>query len=214
MLLIDTTYWKRHFGVMLFKDAQSGENLLKYLVKTETNALYLKGISHLTQQGYHILAVVCDGRRYLIQALSQYPVQLCQYHQIRTIQRYLPKRAKHPSAQDLRLIATMLPEINETQLREFLAQWLDKYQDYYEERTVDPETGKSHYTHQRLRSVFKSLNNNLPYLFTYQKYPDLKIPNTSNLIEAQFGHLKRMLGNHRGMSIAQKLKMIDEILGV
>lgn len=56
--------------------------------------------------------------------------------------------------------------------------------------------------------------NNLPYLFTYQKYPDLGIPNTSNLIEGQFGHLKRLLGNHRGMNFTQKLKMIDEILGV
>lgn len=55
---------------MLFKDARSGDNLLKYIVKSETNALYLKGIYQLSQQGYEILAVVCDGRRYLIRALK------------------------------------------------------------------------------------------------------------------------------------------------
>lgn len=213
-MLIDTTYWKRDVGVILFKDARSGDNLLKYIVKSETNALYLKGIYQLSQQGYEILAVVCDGRRYLIRALKKYPVQLCQYHQIKIIQRYLPKKSKHPAAKALRLIAAMLTEITEVQLRDFLAQWMDEWRDYYEERTINPETGKSHYTHRRLRSALRSLMTNLPYLFTYQKHPDLAIPNTSNLIESQFGHLKRMLGNHRGMSMSQKMKMIDEILGV
>jgi hypothetical protein len=36
---MDTTYWGSNFGVMLFKDAISKENLLKYYVKYETNAL-------------------------------------------------------------------------------------------------------------------------------------------------------------------------------
>jgi hypothetical protein len=44
VVLMDTTYWGRNFGVMLFKDAWSKENLLKYYVKHETNALYVRGI--------------------------------------------------------------------------------------------------------------------------------------------------------------------------
>ena len=126
ILLIDTTYWKRHFGLMLFKDSISGDNLLKYLVPRETNTLYLKGIAELEQQGYRLFAVVCDGRRYLVQKLSQYPVQLCQYHQIKIIQRYLPNNAKPPSAKALRLITSMIPQITKTQLQDFLAQWLAK----------------------------------------------------------------------------------------
>ena len=214
ILLIDTTYWKRGFGLMLFKDAISGQNLLKYYVKNETNALYLKGINELEQRGYHILAVVCDGRRWLIQKLAKYPVQLCQYHQQQIIQRYLPKRSKHPSAKHLRHISSMLTELSETQLKDFLAQWLDEWADYYNERTINPENGRSYYTHRRLRSAFRSLKNNLSYLFTYQRYPSLNIPNTSNKIEGCFGNLKQMLRNHQGMSLSQKMKMIDEILGV
>jgi len=30
VILMDTTYWGRNFGVMLFKDAYAKENLLKY----------------------------------------------------------------------------------------------------------------------------------------------------------------------------------------
>lgn len=33
IVLMDTTYWGRTFGVMLFKDAITKENLLKYYVK-------------------------------------------------------------------------------------------------------------------------------------------------------------------------------------
>jgi len=32
--------WGTNFGVMLFKDSITKENLLKYYVKYETNALY------------------------------------------------------------------------------------------------------------------------------------------------------------------------------
>lgn len=124
VLLIDTTYWKHLFGVMLFKDAISKQNLLKYIIKNETNTLCLKGISCLKKRSYRIMAVVCDGGRYLMQNLSKYPVQLCQYHQLKIIQRYIPKNAKHPPAQHLQLIASMLTEITKEQLDDFLEQWL------------------------------------------------------------------------------------------
>jgi hypothetical protein len=45
VILKDTTYFGCGFGVMLFRDAYRGENLLKYFVKYETNALYKQGIS-------------------------------------------------------------------------------------------------------------------------------------------------------------------------
>lgn len=60
---------------MLFKDAYTGENLLKYYVKNEYNHMYLKGISELVLQGFIIKGIVCDGRRGLIKILSFYPVQ-------------------------------------------------------------------------------------------------------------------------------------------
>ena len=60
---MDTTYLGRTFGVMLFKDTITKENLLKYYVKTETNALYIQGIQELINKGFEILAIVCDGRK-------------------------------------------------------------------------------------------------------------------------------------------------------
>lgn len=55
---MDTTYWGRDFGVMLFKDAYTKENLLKYYISHETNALYLQGVNELKSLGFEVLAIV------------------------------------------------------------------------------------------------------------------------------------------------------------
>ena len=55
---MDTTYWGRGFGVMLFKDAITKENLLKYYVKHESNSLYIQGIDELKAKGFDVIAVV------------------------------------------------------------------------------------------------------------------------------------------------------------
>ena len=86
---MDTTYWGRNFGVMLFKDSLSKENLLKYYVKYETNILYKQGILELTERGFTLVGIVCDGRKGLLQSFEDVPVQMCQFHQAAIIRRYL-----------------------------------------------------------------------------------------------------------------------------
>ncbi len=73
---MDTTYWGKFFGVMLFKDAITKENLLKYYVNNETNKLYQRGILELQTKGYEVLAIVCDGRRGLLNSFGNIPVQM------------------------------------------------------------------------------------------------------------------------------------------
>lgn len=48
---MDTTYFGRNFGVMVFKDSITGKILFKQYVKTETNQLYLDGIKEITKRG-------------------------------------------------------------------------------------------------------------------------------------------------------------------
>lgn len=82
------------------------------------------------------------------------------------------------------------------------------------ERTVNIETGKSHYTHKRLRSAYRSLKTNLPWLFTWYDHIDLNIPNTTNAIDGHFSALKNKLRNHNGLSNARKIKFINEFFKV
>lgn len=212
IVLIDTTYWGRNFGVMLFKDALSKENLLKYYVKNETNALYIKGITELQQRGLLIKAIVCDGRKGLIQSFGNIPVQMCQFHQSAIIRRYLTKRPKLKAAQELMDVVELMKQTDKESFIGALSLWFEKWEFFLKERTVNPLTNKSFYTHKRLRSAYRSLKNNLPWLFTWYDYYELKIPNTTNAIDGHFADLKNKLRNHNGLSLKRKMKFIDGFL--
>ena len=212
IILMNTTYWGRNFGVMLFKDALTKENLLKYYIKTETNALYNKGIEELKSKGFTILAIVCDGRKGLIQSYIDIPVQMCQFHQSAIIRRYLTKKPKLKAAQELLQVVDLMKCTDKESFIGALQLWFEEWEDFLNERSTNPVTNKTFYTHKRLRSAYRSLKNNLPWLFTWYDLFELKIPNTTNAIDGHFADLKNKLRNHNGLSLKRKMKFIDGFL--
>ena len=209
IVLMDTTYFGRTFGVMLFKDEITKENLLKYYVKTETNSLYIKGIEELKSRGFSILAIVCDGRRGLITSFGKTPVQMCQFHQVAIIRRYITKKPRLPASIELQEIVRLLVRTDKESLEGALNDWSVHWESFLKESTFNPKTGKSNYTHKRLRSAYRSLKNNLPWLFTWYDLIELKIPNTTNAIDGHFADLKTKLRNHNGLSMNKKMKFIN-----
>jgi len=212
IVLMDTTYWGRGFGVMLFKDAITKENLLKYYVKYETTALYKQGMDELVRKGFVIVAIVCDGRKGLFTAFGSTPVQMCQFHQIAIIRRYLTKNPKLQASKELTELVDILACTDKESFSGGLEQWHSRWKDFLNERTVNHETNKTFYTHKKLRSAYNSLKRNLPWLFTWYDYFELKIPNTTNAIDGHFSDLKKKLRCHNGMSKSHKMKFIDEFL--
>ena len=93
-----------------------------------------------------------------------------------------------------------------------LSDWYCKWEWFLKERSKNHKTNKTQYTHRKLRSAYNSLKNNLPWLFTCHDFIELKIPNTTNLIDGHFANLKNKLRNHNGLSIAHKQKFINEFL--
>jgi hypothetical protein len=214
IILMDTTYWSRGFGVMLFKDALSGENLLKYYVKNETNAFYQRGIKELQDKGFIVLAIVCDGRKGLIQSFGGIPVQMCQFHQSAIIRRYLTKTPKLQAARELLKVVDLMKQTDKESFTGALEEWFIRWQRFLDERSTNPTNGKTFYTHKRLRSASRSLRNNLPWLFTWYDNNHIEIPNTTNAIDGHFADLKNKLRNHNGLTEERKRKFIDEFLKV
>jgi hypothetical protein len=214
IVLVDTTYFGRGFGVMVFKDSLTGQNLLKYYVKHETNALYLLGINELRTKGFEVLAIVCDGRRGLIQSFVDVPVQMCQFHQAAILRRYLTKRPKLQAGRELLEVADLMKQTDKESFKGALDAWFTKWGWFLDERSTNPITKRTFYTHKRLRSAARSLKQNLPWLFTWYDHPDLHIPNTTNAIDGHFANLKNKLRNHNGLSEKRKRKFIDEFLKV
>jgi len=209
---MDTTYWGRGFGVMLFKDAITKINLLKYYVKNESNQKYTEGIMSLQAQGFIVQAIVCDGRKGLIQSFGSVPVQMCQFHQVAIIRRYLTKNPKLQASKDLMEIVAIMKQTDKESFEGALLDWFEKWKKFLNERTINEQTGKSAYTHKKLRSAYRSLKNNLKWLFTWYDNMELHIPNTTNAIDGHFADLKNKLRMHNGLSIKRKKKFIDEFL--
>jgi hypothetical protein len=208
-LLMDTTYFGKQFGVMVFKDSLSGQILYTQFVKQETNLLYLLGIKEIVKRGIKIQAIICDGRKGLIKTFNDVPVQMCQFHQIAIIRRYLTKKPKMQASIELWNITMILAKTDKESFEGALCSWHSKWIDFLNERKID-ELGKKRYIHRRLRSAYRSLKSNLPWLFTWYDNMQLNIPNTTNGIDGHFSDLKNKLRNHNGLSVERKMKFINE----
>ena len=209
VIIMDTAYFGRGFGVMTFKNGIDGVVLYKDYVRYETNALYLEGIAEISRRGIDIQAIVCDGRQGLFGLFDDIPVQMCQFHQIQIVLRYLTRKPKTQAAIELKKLTLKLTKQSKVEFINSLNNWYLRWSDYLNERSKSPSTGKTYYTHKRLRSAYLSLKRHLPHLFVFQDYTDLKIPNTTNALDGQFSDLKNKLRNHNGLSKTRKMKFID-----
>ena len=61
-----------------------------------------------------------------------------------------------------------LKDSGKTAFQGALQAWFEQHEGFLNERTVNEETGNSHYTHKTLRSAYLSLKRNLDYLFTFE----------------------------------------------
>jgi hypothetical protein len=209
VVIMDTTYFGRGFGVMMFKNSLDGVVLFKQYVRYETNALYLAGISEISRRGIDIQVIVCDGRQGLFGLFGNIPVQMCQFHQIQIVLRYLTRKPKTQAAIELKKLTLKLTKQTKEEFVNNLNNWYLRWSDYLNERNQSPKTGKTYYIHKRLRSAYLSLKRHLPYLFIFEEYPNLQIPNTTNALDGQFANLKNKLRNHNGLSKERKMKFMD-----
>lgn len=206
---MDTTYFGRSFGVMVFKDSITGQILHKIYLTAETNNLYLLGIKEIARRGIKIQSIVCDGRKGLVQLFNDIPIQYCNFHQVKTIRTYLTKKPRMQASKELWELTLLLVRTDKESFTGGLSDWYIKWRDFLNERKID-EYGKKRYTHKKLRSAYRSLNRNLPWLFTWYDHYGLNIPNTTNAIDGHFSDLKNKLRSHNGLSLERKKKFIDE----
>lgn len=211
---LDTTYWGRHFGLMVIKDALRNKILWHKYVRNETIAQYIEGISWLKSQGFKIYGAVIDGMRGLAQALYPIPVQMCQFHQILIIRRYLTQEPDlEASVQLLDLVKSITRMDKESFIGAF-NKWYEKYKDVLNERVHDKRIKRNMppYMRPRLRSAYLSLRRNMPLLWTFYDHPEIGLPNTNNGIEGLFSDLKGKLRVHRGISKDNRKKLLDEYI--
>ena len=212
MIGIDCSFFGRGYGIVLVRCPGLKKNLYWKEITTENKTVYEEVRRYLEAAGFDIRAVVIDAKHGIKEVFSDMVVQICQYHQKQIVRRYLTSRPKIAAGQELKLIADDLTELDESLFTQLLHEWHEKWKELLKERTLVQDSKHWWYTHRRLRSAHRSLKTNLLYLFSYQKYPELFIPNTNNSLEGYFSKLKRLLNNHSGLKRRRRYKLIETIL--
>ncbi len=216
VIVCDATFYgkkKDKLGTLVFKDILSKEVLIWKHVQSELTKDYKQLLQRLLDIGYEVQAIIIDGKRGLYKAFKDYPVQMCHFHQKKVIQRYITMHPRLEAGKDLQKIMYNLTTTTETIFTKKLNEWYEKHKDFLAEKTINPDTLKKSFTHQKLVSAYKSLKTNLPYLFTYKNEKNIKIHNTTNAIDGGvFSPMKKLLKIHNGFTKSLKLKMVDDYL--
>lgn len=161
--------------------------------------------------------LVCDGGGGIERARRTcWPhakVQRCTFHAFCQVKRCTTTRPKVQAGVELYALAKDLMHIDTLQgSAAWLAafhKWCADYEEFLRQRSDDGRR----YKHEKLRRARKGLVSlcNAGTLFTYldeELQRGGPVPSTSNKIENLNGQIRRMLANHRGMSIDHRIKAV------
>lgn len=213
-LLIDATFFGREYGFLVFHDCDKVIYFKE--IKTESIQEFREGLIAIRDCGYYIIhSVTVDGRRGYInnirKLLGNIPVQMCIFHQKAIVRRYITDRPRSEVGMKLRNIMNHLCKSNSPELhQEFIDQFYALKDQYH--YILQHKNSEGHYKYSNLRSAFRSIDQNMIYLFTYSDHLYQNIPPTNNHLEGLFGHLKERVKIHRGLTINRKKKAVRFLL--
>ena len=205
---LDATYWGKNWGVLLALDEESGKPLYVSFIRHEKGQDFKDAITSIEERGYTIKGIIIDGKQSLFAEFASYKIQMCQFHMKQIVRKYLTQNPKLLAARSLKLMMEHLPQKKKSEFELEYAQWKEVWKETLNRRS-HLKSGKTQYTHRRLRSAMHSVDFYLPFLFTYQD-PECKgMPNTNNKIEGMFTDLKKNLNNHSGMTEENRKRFIS-----
>lgn len=213
-LVVDALYFGERkedtsWCAVVFRDPKRKENLWWGFTKTETTGIYLTGRAYLENLGYTILSVTGDGFGGLKTAFSDIPLQMCHVHMERLVIKGTTRKPILEAGQALLALIKTLHYSDENTFKNYFKKYIEKYQSFLNEKTINPETGRSGFTHEPLHDSVLSLMRFLPYLFTFKKHKD--ISRTTNSLEGHFSHIRDIVGVHRGISRSHLEKILNSV---
>jgi len=208
----DATYCGPHSWMLVIRDPHAHENVYMKELWSETPSAYQEARRRLEEAGFVITAFVGDGRVATPWLFRDIPVQMCHFHQEQIVVRYTTRNPHLEAGKELLALVGTLATNDESSFTDAFKLWCRTWEDFLKEKTIDPKTQRFSWTHKRLRAARESIKAHLPYLYTFEKYPELNIPNTTNSLDGSFKKVKMAIGVHSGLPRARKLKLITSLL--
>lgn len=134
ILVPDTTFWGRSYGVCVFRSWNLKRNIWWNEVPSEKVAHYYYGRKILEERGWTFMAAVVDGRRGLATVFKDIPTQICHFHQMKNVTKYLTRRPETLAGQELRGIILTLPKSNEKEFTRLLSDWHKKMERFHQRK--------------------------------------------------------------------------------
>lgn len=213
-VVVDATYFRKQkntepWCTIVFRDPVAKENLWWSFGNVETHNLYLEGRIYLESLGYVILGVTGDGISCLRKVFSDIPFQMCLVHMERIVVRKITRNPKTEAGIVFLALIKTLGRCDSNLWKERFKKYIEKYRDFLNEKSINPETGISDWTHRELHSAVLSVTTFLPYLFSYEQTKELS--QTTNSLEGHFSHVKDIVRIHRGISNYLLKKVLSSI---
>ena len=133
---------------------------------------------------------------------------MCLFHQKAIIRRYITDRPRSSCGKALKELMYSFCKAELQQ--EFIDRFYKLKESYHFFLHQRNEFGS--YKYKALKAAFRSIDQNMIYLFTYSDYKHLKIPSTINHLEGLFSHLKERVKIHRGLSKNRKKNAVRFLL--
>jgi hypothetical protein len=213
-IVVDATYYGERteatsWCVVVARDHELGEDLVWRFANTESTSVYASLRTELEDLGYTIQSVTGDGFSGIRSAFHGIPYQMCHVHMERIVTRGTTKNPQTEAGQVLLALTRTLHNTTKKIFTKRQSKYILFYQDFLNERTANPVTKETYWTHKELRKAVLSLIHHTPYLFTYSA--NTHIAKTTNSLEGRFSHINEVLAIHRGLSKQQKKKVIHSL---
>lgn len=198
--------------MLVVRDPARKENVYCKEIPIERTFDYQEAERWLKDHGFVVTALVGDGRVASGRLFSSVPIQMCHFHMEQIVIRRITLFPQLPAGKELLDLIRTLPRTEESSFTDAFNLWCRTWSAFLKEKTIDEKTGRWHWKHKRLRQARDSIREFLPKLFTYQKHPELNIPNTTNSLDGSFKKVKTSIAVHAGLTHQRKLKIILSLL--
>lgn len=199
--------------ILVIRDPHTKENIYVREISSETTSAYQLAYADCINQGFVFTAIVSDGRFVAVPWLFPgVPIQMCHFHMEQIVIRHTTLNPNLAAGKELLELIRTLPTNDEASFTDAFKLFCHTWDAFLKEKTIDPDTGRWHWTHKRIRQARDSVGAHLPLLFTFERYPELDIPNTTNSLDGSFKKVKLARGIHSGLTHERQLKLMHALL--
>lgn len=210
ILILDGTLISKDRVLLVVYELMSEQPLAWAFTHRECFSSWVKLLSGIKNK-YQVTALASDGQKGLIKAIQELfpdiPHQRCIAHIVRRSLAWLTRRPKTEAGAELRRHILKLKSVKSEDLaitwQQTFESWDEKHREFLKQKSVNPLTQKSWFTHRRVRAIRSLIKNAIPSMFRYIANPN--IPNTTNSVEGGINsQLSELLRRHRGITRKQK----------